>query len=98
MQNINTPEPVQKIEPNNMKNLNVALSELFLSNTSQKHKCAQIHTLLRVWDCPTSISTLEASMDRQKFTKMMDLSERMYLRIKEKQENHTLTTATVLQL
>jgi len=39
-------------------------------------------------------------MDKQKFTKMMDLSERMYLRIKEKHENHTLTTltATVLQL
>ncbi len=34
-------------------------------------------------------------MDRQKFTKMMDLSERMYLRTKEKHENHMLTTLTV---
>lgn len=47
-------------------------------------------TLLRVWDCPTSISTFEASMDMQKFTKMMDLSERMYLRIR-KQKNLIFT-------
>lgn len=44
------------------------------------HTHTPILTLLSVWDCPTSISMLEASMDRQKFTNMMDLSERMYLR------------------
>lgn len=37
-------------------------------------------TLLSVWDCPTKINRLEAKMERQKLTKMMDLSERMYLR------------------
>ena len=41
-------------------------------------------TLLSVWDCPTSIKMLEARMERQKLTKMIDLSERIYLRDKEK--------------
>lgn len=41
--------------------------------------CAQCLTLLRVWDCPTKINKLEAKMERQKFTKIIDLSERIYL-------------------
>lgn len=39
-------------------------------------------TLLSAWDCPTRIRTLEARMDKQKLSRMMERSERMNLKNK----------------
>lgn len=40
--------------------------------------------MLSVCDCPTRINKLEARMERQKFTKMIDLSDRIYLKAEKR--------------